>query len=96
MDNRHSIGATGDAEDEAVGRPEYFKRYGYLADSKVIDNHNAMAAARADALKAQAEMSLKSRSNTLIALDHLHEAMRAGASGDVLSLIVKAIKELEK
>ena len=29
-DSRHSIGATGDAEDEAVGRPEWFKKHGYF------------------------------------------------------------------
>lgn len=95
--SRHSIGATGEADDEASGRPEWFKKHGYCAtdEQKFLEmRREGMKIAREDALRS--ESLLSRNANVMIARDYLDKAMQAGASGDVLSFIVKAIKELQK
>lgn len=98
--SRHSIGATGEADDEAGGRPEWFKKNGYAATDE--ERFHAMSImgrkfAAASALRSQSELSRNA--NVMIARDYLDQAMQAivgSKNSDALSLIAKAIKELEK
>lgn len=95
-DNRHSIGATGDAEDEARGRPESFRHHGYGATEKDKLRYDTVIKQAFLTATKSSKIPEELRANIIIAMDSLRKAMKMDAPPDVVRYMLNAMKALEK
>jgi hypothetical protein len=95
-DNRHSIGATGDAEDEARGMPESFKRCGYGATEKDKLRYDTPIGQAYLAATKRPQVTVEIRANILIAAENLREALKVENQSDSMRYVLNALAALEK
>ena len=95
-DNRHSIGATGDAEDEARGRSESFRRFGYGAQEKDKLRYDTPIGQAYLAANKRSQVPVEIRANILIAAENLREAMKTTEQSETFRFVLRALTALDK
>lgn len=91
--SRHSVGATGEADDEKVGRPESFRIGGYFKDKNSVGNTEK------EIVKMPCETHPSqqfSRANLILVREYLNSALGEGLNSKAMSFVIKAIKEIER
>lgn len=94
--SRTSIGATGEADDEKVGRPDSFAINGYFGSKYPPHDPAYRMSTTANAAETHHPSQQFSRANLILAREYLHAALGEGLNSTAMSWVIKAIKELEK